>query len=75
MNRRERLRYWARYEVKERCRRAGDRAVRALAWRLPNRLVMWAGFRIISNATTGRWSNQVVPDLGAMEAMKRWPSQ
>ena len=44
----------------------------ALAWKLPKSLVYWAAIRLMSNATTGRYSNQVVPDLGAVDALKRW---
>lgn len=43
-----------------------------LAWRLPKRLVYWAAIRLIAFATQGSYSNQIVPDLGAMEALKRW---
>jgi hypothetical protein len=43
-----------------------------IAWLLPRPLVLWCAVRLISNATTGRYGNQVVPDLGAMEALKRW---
>lgn len=43
-----------------------------LAWRLPRDLVKWASIRLIAHATTGEYSSQVVPDLAAMEALKRW---
>lgn len=43
-----------------------------LAWRLPKPLVYWATLRLIAHATQGRYSNQVVPDLSAMDALKRW---
>lgn len=43
-----------------------------LAWRLPRPLVMWASVRLIANATQGEHSTQVVPELSAMDALKRW---
>lgn len=49
-----------------------DKLCRFVAWRLPKRLVMWAAVRLMANATTGKWSEQVVPDLLAMDALKRW---
>lgn len=69
----EYLNYLIRHELPYRAGRARDAAIRFVVWRLmPRRMVMWAGFRIISHATTGRWSNQEVPRLTAMEAMDRW---
>lgn len=52
-----------------------DRTIRWIAWHLPKRLVMWAAFRVISHATTGKYSNQNVPELTAMDAMKRWETR
>jgi len=46
-----------------------------LAYRLPRPLVMWASVRLIANATTGQYSNQVVPELKAMDALQRWEKQ
>lgn len=43
-----------------------------LAWRLPKRLVYWASIRLIANATQGKYSSTVVPELTAIEALKRW---
>lgn len=50
-----------------------DRSCRWLAWRLPRRLVMWCGYRIGANATTGVHGSTVVPELRFMDAMQRWP--
>lgn len=49
-----------------------DKALRWIVWRLPRRVVMWSTIRVIAHATTGPYSNQVVPELGAMEALRRW---
>lgn len=44
----------------------------ALVWRLPRWLIYWAAIRLMAHATTGRYGSQVVPDLYAMDALKRW---
>jgi len=44
----------------------------AIAWHLPRTLVKWAAIRLMVNATTGKHSAQVVPDLTAIDALKRW---
>ena len=43
-----------------------------LAFKLPKRLVYWAAIRLIAHATCGRYSATVVPDLTAMDALRRW---
>jgi hypothetical protein len=43
-----------------------------IAWRMPRWLAYWCAVRVMANATTGRYSKQVVPDLNAMEALQRW---
>ena len=45
---------------------------RWIAWRLPKKVVYWAAIRLIAYATSGRYGNTVVPELGAMDALKRW---
>lgn len=44
-----------------------------IAWHLPKPLVMWCAIRVIAYATQGKYSNQVVPELSAMDALQRWP--
>lgn len=39
---------------------------------LPKRIVMWAAVRVGAHATTGEYSNQVVPELYFVDALKRW---
>lgn len=53
-------------------RKRGERWLRAIVWRLPRSVAMWSTIRVISHATTGRYADQVVPDLTAMEALERW---
>jgi hypothetical protein len=49
-----------------------DKVQMWFAWRLPKWLVEWATVRLVSHATTGVYSGTVVPDLTAMEALRRW---
>ena len=41
-------------------------------WKLPRWVVYYSTIRLISNATCGVYSNELVPELKAMEALKRW---
>lgn len=59
------LLYW-------RIRRPLERLRLALVWMLPRWLVYWCAVRLMAHATTGQHSNQVVPDLTAMDALQRW---
>lgn len=43
-----------------------------IAWKLPKVLVRWCTIRVIAHATQGKYSHQIVPDLTAMDAVKRW---
>ena len=43
-----------------------------LAWIIPKPLVYWAGMRLMANATSGKYSNQIVPELTFMDALTRW---
>lgn len=43
-----------------------------LAWFLPEPLVYFCTIRLIANATQGKYGNQIVPELTAMDALKRW---
>jgi len=49
-----------------------DKIAMWLAWKLPKRLVYFCAIRLAANATTGKYSSQVVPELTAMDALKRW---
>ncbi len=39
---------------------------------LPRKIVYWCAIRLIAKATTGKHSTQIVPELTAMDALKRW---
>jgi hypothetical protein len=43
-----------------------------LAWHLPKELVKWSGVRLVAHATQGEYSDTVVPELTAMDALERW---
>jgi hypothetical protein len=43
-----------------------------LAWKLPRYLVYLCAVRVLAYATTGKYSTQAVPELNALEALKRW---
>ena len=43
-----------------------------MAWKLPRKLVMWCAVRVVAHATTGVYGDQIVPELTAMDAIKRW---
>jgi hypothetical protein len=52
--------------------RVKERAVMAVAWKLPRQLAYWAAIRVLAHATTGRYSDQIVPELRALDALERW---
>jgi hypothetical protein len=41
-------------------------------WKLPKSIILWSTIRLVANATTGKYENTIVPELTAMEALKRW---
>lgn len=45
---------------------------RWIVWHLPRRMCSWAVIRVVAETTTGEYSGTVVPDLPAMEAVRRW---
>ncbi len=53
-------------------RQMKEKAWMWLAWKLPKTLVMWASVRLISYATVGEYGSTIVPELSAMDALKRW---
>lgn len=49
-----------------------EKAVMAIAWRLPRRLVYWCAIRLGAHATQGEYGHQIVPELKFMDALERW---
>lgn len=45
---------------------------RGLAWAMPRTLVYWCAVRLGTHATTGQYSETVVPELTFMDAVTRW---
>ena len=43
-----------------------------IAWRLPRALTYWCAIRVGAHATQGLYSDQEVPELKFMDALKRW---
>ena len=50
----------------------GNKFWRWIAWRIPHKLIYWASVRLIANATMGKYSSSIVPELAAMDALKIW---
>ena len=43
-----------------------------LAWAMPKWLVYWCAIRLVAHATSGEYGSTIVPELTAMDALKRW---
>ncbi len=43
-----------------------------IAYKLPKRLVYWCFVRVVTYATVGKYSDQIVPDLTIKQAADRW---
>ena len=52
--------------------RVVDTTAKKMAWMLPRRVAYWCAIRVAVHASTGKWSDQEVPALGAMQALGRW---
>jgi len=58
--------------MKYRWYRFKEAVPRKIAWLLPKKVAYWATLRVMANATTGQYSDQIVPELTAMDVLKRW---
>ncbi len=52
-----------------------DKIIMKLAWIMPKQLAYWCAIRVMAHATMPPWGDQVVPDLLAIDALKRWDKQ
>lgn len=43
-----------------------------IVWKLPRKIIYWSAIRLFANATTGKYGDQITPELLAMDALKRW---
>jgi hypothetical protein len=59
-------------EARYRLRRLREHVTIKAAWLLPRSIAYWAAIRVMAHASQGQWSNQNVPDLTAVDALKRW---
>ncbi len=46
--------------------------IRWIAWHLPKKLICWCFIRVVVFSTTNKYSKTVLPELTAMDAIKRW---
>ena len=56
-------------------RKMSDKKWLWLARKLPRKLVYWCVIRLLAYATSGSFSNQIVPELTIIEALNRWDVQ
>lgn len=49
-----------------------EKLIMFIVWRMPRKLVYWCSIRLIANATQGQYGNTIVPELSAMDALRRW---
>ena len=49
-----------------------DKILMWIVWKMPREFVKWCAIRVGANATAGKYSAQIVPDLLFMDAIKRW---
>ena len=61
-----------RYEIRYELSKARDRFLMFLVWKLPRAIVYWSAIRVSAHASTGQYSDQVVPELTVCDALKRW---
>ena len=49
-----------------------EKAIMKIVWSLPKKIIYWAAIRLMAHATTGKYGHTVAPELGAMDALRRW---
>lgn len=49
-----------------------EKAIVAVVWKLPRWLVYWCAIRLIAHASQGQYGGEIVPEIKAMDALKRW---
>lgn len=52
-----------------------EKMLMKFVWMLPRRVVYWCAIRVAAHATTGKYADEVVPDIPFMEALKRWDNR
>lgn len=63
--------YW--YEFKEKVgSELKEKVGFAIAFKLPKFLVYYCAIRVMANASSGKYQKQVLSELKAMDALRRW---
>jgi len=60
------------FDIKYEVQRIKEKALIKTVWLLPKSIVYWCAIRLIAFATQGEYGNQIVSELSAMDALKRW---
>ncbi len=68
----KKIKEWYFYNFKYELGKKKEALMIKIAWAMPRWLVCWCSIRLISKATVGEYGHQVVPELTAMDALKRW---
>ena len=63
---------YSRYEFRYEWEKRTEKFWMWIAWHLPHTLVMWCAVRVGVEATTGKWSHGIVPEVTFMDALNRW---
>lgn len=67
------MRYWTHWHnVKYEAAKRRERMLIWLVWKLPRPVAYWAAIRVGVYATTGKYGDQIVPELLFTDALKRW---
>ena len=53
-------------------REISEKILLKIAWMLPKKIAYWCAIRVMAHATTGDYGSTIVPELNAMDALKRW---
>ena len=61
-----------RWELQRRKTITRESARMWIVWHLPKWIIYWAAIRLISYATSDKYSNTEVSSFLAMDALKRW---
>lgn len=46
-----------------------------LAWKMPDRLVYWCAIRLMSAASTGKYSSYAPSEISVIDALDAWESE
>ena len=62
-------------ETRIKLRQIREKIEMKIVWALPRWLINWASVRMIAYATQGEYGDTIVPELTAMDALKRWETK